>query len=402
MLYMTNVLSTIPSIVQGLEHRADVLVVVDHGVRVLAHPAPGLTQAFRLHMRAKMHVREVHPDKERLARLRLALDEISSPLRHVVVDRLHPLPGKWSRVLDRLLADLAESRIHSRIVRVCRFAVEHAPRTVLFTKGRVLGIVAVLWFFLGVEMIQIAIELIEAVDGRQEFVAVTQMVLAELAGRISASLEHRGDCRIFLLQPECGPRQTDFGQPRSHTVLAGNERRPTRRTALFSVVIRKQHPLAGNAIDIRGPIAHHASRVRAEVRLPDIVTPNNHNVGLLLLCRHDWCQAASQARCQHRQRRKMPIACAHHVLLDGNEWIGNVPCGCPNSTGMVASLGIVARYGHLARGTLCHSLTQITLADLSFGCFVVPSESQGRFHTMKVTKEEGWDGRTSRSRRVGR
>ena len=59
-------------VVERLEDRADVLVVVDHGVVVLALPTAGLADALRLGMGAQMHVGEVHPDEERLAGLRSA------------------------------------------------------------------------------------------------------------------------------------------------------------------------------------------------------------------------------------------------------------------------------------------------------------------------------------------
>ena len=59
-------------IIKRLEHRADVLVVVDHGVVIGALPTPGLADAFRLGMGAEMHVGEVHPDERRLAGLHSA------------------------------------------------------------------------------------------------------------------------------------------------------------------------------------------------------------------------------------------------------------------------------------------------------------------------------------------
>jgi hypothetical protein len=47
----------------------------------------------------------------------------------------------------------------------------------------------VLRFFACVEMVEAAEVLVEAVVGRQKFVAVAQMVLSELAGRIAERLE---------------------------------------------------------------------------------------------------------------------------------------------------------------------------------------------------------------------
>ena len=59
-------------VVQRLEHRADILVVVDHGVVVRALPAARLADALRLGVGAEVHVGEVHPDEDRLAGVRSA------------------------------------------------------------------------------------------------------------------------------------------------------------------------------------------------------------------------------------------------------------------------------------------------------------------------------------------
>ena len=51
-------------------------------------------------------------------------------------------------------------------------------------------------------MVEVAEELVEAVDGRQEFVAVTEMVLAELSRRIAERLEGLRNGDVLGLQPE--------------------------------------------------------------------------------------------------------------------------------------------------------------------------------------------------------
>ena len=120
--------------------------------------------------------------------------------------------------LHDLLADLAEARIDRRVVRVRGLAVHHAARAELRAERRVLRIVRQFRLFLGVQVIEIAVELVEAVHGRQEFVAVAEVVLAELAGRIAERLEQLGDRRVFLLQPERGARQADLGQAGAQAV----------------------------------------------------------------------------------------------------------------------------------------------------------------------------------------
>ena len=187
-------------IVEHLEHLTDVLVVVDHGVVIRALELARLAQAFRLGVGAQVHVGEVHPDEGGLACLVLALDEVDGAVGDVVVDRLHALLGQRAGILAHLLADLAEARIDGRIVLVRGRAVQDAARAELETERRVLGIVGQFRLFLGVEMVEVAVEFIEAVDRRQELVAVTQVVLAELAGGVALHLEQFGDRRIFLAQ----------------------------------------------------------------------------------------------------------------------------------------------------------------------------------------------------------
>ena len=74
---------------------------------------------------------------------------------------------------------------------------------------------------LGVEVIEVAEELVEAVHRRQELVAVAEMVLAELAGGVAERLERLGDGDVLGLQAERRARQADLGQ-------AGAQRRPGR------------------------------------------------------------------------------------------------------------------------------------------------------------------------------
>src|SRR4030095_16307108 len=106
-------------------------VVIDHRVMVRTLPAAGLADAFRLRVRAQVHVGEIHPDEEWLVRILLSLDEISGSIRSVVVDGLHPLLGQRTGVFTLLLADLAEARINRRIVLVGSFTVQNASWPIL-------------------------------------------------------------------------------------------------------------------------------------------------------------------------------------------------------------------------------------------------------------------------------
>jgi hypothetical protein len=49
----------------------------------------------------------------------------------------------------------------------------------------------VLGLVFGIQVIQVAVELVKAMNRRQEFVAVPEMVLAELSSRVALRLEER-------------------------------------------------------------------------------------------------------------------------------------------------------------------------------------------------------------------
>ena len=91
------------------------------------------------------------------------------------------------------LPTLPNCRIDGRVVLVGRLALQHAARAELLPEIRVLRIVGVFRLFLGVEVVEVAEELVEAVHGRQVLVAVAEMVLAELAGGVAEVLEELRD-----------------------------------------------------------------------------------------------------------------------------------------------------------------------------------------------------------------
>jgi hypothetical protein len=113
----------------------------------------------------------------------LLFDVFLSAARDIVVDRFHALLGQRPGIADGLLADPTKPRVHRRVVGVGGLGIHHAARTEPLTKVRKIPRVRIIRQFrllLGVEVIQIAVELVEAVRRRQEFVAVAEVVLAEL------------------------------------------------------------------------------------------------------------------------------------------------------------------------------------------------------------------------------
>ena len=70
---------------------------------------------------------------------------------------------------------------------------------------QILRIVGMGRVFHRIEVIQIAEEFVEAVDGGQELIEIAQMVLAELAGGIAHGLERRGDGQASAGMPILAP-----------------------------------------------------------------------------------------------------------------------------------------------------------------------------------------------------
>src|SRR6185436_3381637 len=91
-------------------------------------------------------------------------------------------------ILDLLLADLAEARILSLIILVRCLAFEDAARAPTLSERRVFRIIGQLGLFFGIEVIEVAEELVEAIDGWQRIVTVADVVLSKLPRRISQAL----------------------------------------------------------------------------------------------------------------------------------------------------------------------------------------------------------------------
>ena len=108
-------------------------------------------------------------------------------------------------------------------------------------------------------------ELVEAVDSGQVFVAIPQVVLADLRRRVAERLEDIGDRRIGILQALFGRGQADFQQPGAERRLPGDERRASRGAGLLSVVVREQRALAGESVQVRRTAPHHAAVVGTDV-----------------------------------------------------------------------------------------------------------------------------------------
>ena len=107
---------------------------------------------------------------------------------------------------------------------------------------RVLRIVRQLRLLLGVEVVEVAEELVEAVDRRQRLVAVADVVLAELPRGVAETLEQAADRRIELAHAHRRAGEADFRQPGADAVLTGEKRRAAGGAALLAVVVQEAQP----------------------------------------------------------------------------------------------------------------------------------------------------------------
>jgi len=151
-------------------------------------------------MGAEVHPGRIEPAEEWCVGLRLSLHEIDGGGRCFVVDRLHALFCERAGVLDRLLTDLAPAWVVGRIVAIGRLGAQHAPRADRLPDSRIGRVKAILRILLGIEVVEIAEEFVEAMYRRQILVAIAEMVFAELAGCIAERLQQLVDRRVSCLQ----------------------------------------------------------------------------------------------------------------------------------------------------------------------------------------------------------
>ena len=210
----------------------------------------------------------------------LPVDEVDGGGRGLVVDGLHALAGQRAGVLDGAVGG----------------GLDDAARAELLAEGRVLRVVEVLRLLLGVQVVEVAEELVEAVGGRQELVLVAEVVLAELAGGVAQVLERRGDGDVARLQADVGAGQADLGEAGAERRLAGDEGRAAGGAALLGVVVGEDRALLADPVDVGRAVAHQALGVDRQVGLADVVAEDDEDVGLLRRLLRDGHAADGQAQ----------------------------------------------------------------------------------------------------------
>jgi hypothetical protein len=144
--------------------------------------------------------------------------------------------------------------------------------------ARVVGLLGLL---LGVQVIEVAVELVEAVEGREVLVAVAQVVLAVLGGHVALRLEQLGERRIFGLDALLGARHAHRRQAGAQRDLPGDERGTPGRAARLRVRVREQRALGSHPVDVGRPGAHDPAVIGADVKPAHVIGKNQEDVGLV-------------------------------------------------------------------------------------------------------------------------
>ena len=160
-------------------------------------------------MRHDVHARGIEPEEERFVVGLGLIHKLEGQIADLVVDCLHPLGIERARILDLLFADLAPARHVRRIVCGRGPRVDHVARPDLIQEFLRIG--GMRGIFHGIEVIEVAEELIEAVDGRQKLIEVAEVVLAELAGGVPHRLQDGGDGAGLGGEPGLGSSLADGG-----------------------------------------------------------------------------------------------------------------------------------------------------------------------------------------------
>src|SRR6266576_5686537 len=116
---------------------------------------------------------------------------------------LPPLPAShvWERsqgafIHDLLLSDLAPPRHYCGVILVCRPAVDEIARPGLVDP--ILRVIEPVRIRHGIEVIEVAKEFVEAVNGWEILIQVPKVVFAKLGGFVADGFQDRGESRCLI------------------------------------------------------------------------------------------------------------------------------------------------------------------------------------------------------------
>src|SRR5215468_8059261 len=117
-------------------------------------------------MREDVHSCSVHVTEPGNIFFGLSIHKVECRCEKLFVHRLHSFLWKRAGIFNRLFAYFSKLRIYSCVILVGGLALQYAAWTKLLTEVRILRIVRVVRLLLGIQVIEIAEELIEAVNRR--------------------------------------------------------------------------------------------------------------------------------------------------------------------------------------------------------------------------------------------
>src|SRR5277367_587090 len=94
-----------------------------------------------------------------------------------------------------------------------------------------------LGFVFGVEVVEVAEELVETVSRRQKLVAIAKVILAELSRHVAERLEQFRQRRIFVRQAFLSPWQPHLQETGAKWTLTGDKRCTAGGARLLAVVV---------------------------------------------------------------------------------------------------------------------------------------------------------------------
>jgi len=156
-------------------------------------------------------------------------------------------------------------------------------RAELCTELSRLRIVTLVRLFHRIKVIKNSVKFVETVNCWQIFIAVAQMVFADLGRGVTERLEELGDRCILVLDTLLGCRKADLQETGAEWRLTKNERGPSGCAGLLRVVIGEQCAFTGDPINVGRAAAHHAAVVGADVPDADIVRHDHDDVRFLCL-----------------------------------------------------------------------------------------------------------------------
>src|SRR6516225_12104381 len=127
-------------------------------------------------------------------------------------------------------------------------------------------------------MVEVAKELVETMNSRQELVPVAKMILAELTSRVTQGLQKICDSGVFRLKAEFRARQAYLGQPGTDRRLSRDEGGPTGCTALLAIPVGEHRAFFGDSIDVRRAVAHDSMVVGTDIEPANIISPDDQYI----------------------------------------------------------------------------------------------------------------------------